>query len=213
VATRSYDAIVVGAGHNGLVAAGLLARAGLSTLVLERADRIGGAVATAEIAPGVRVPALAHTVGRLRRSVIRDLGLHHHGLHLIRQNARAFAPLPDGRAITLWSDVERTVEGLRALSAADAEAYESFDDLIADTSEEEAEEAAPARESYESFDDVVADDDEESEAQPAAEPPAAEPAPEAEAEAELVDGAPEPPQPEPREPSPTARRRRKVSFV
>jgi len=96
---------------------------------------------------------------------------------------------------------------------ADAEAYESFDDLIADSSEEEAEEAAPARESYESFDDVVADDDEASEAPPAAEPPAAEPAPEAEAEAELVDSAPELPQPEPREPSPTARRRRKVSFV
>ena len=70
-----HDAVVIGAGHNGLVTAGYLARSGLRTLVLERRDQIGGALGTTELAPGVRGPALAHTAGSLRRSIIRDLWL------------------------------------------------------------------------------------------------------------------------------------------
>ena len=122
-----YDAVVVGAGHNGLVTAAYLAKAGVRTLVLERRESVGGAVATTSLADGVRAPALAHTVGRLRRSVVRDLGLDRHGLVLIRPEVRAFGPQPDGRAVTLWGDVRRTAEGLRAWSVADAEAYAGFD--------------------------------------------------------------------------------------
>jgi len=79
IATR-YDAVIVGGGHNGLVAAAYLARGGLRTLVVERRDVVGGAVLTGELAPGVRGPVLAHTVGRLRTSVTRDLRLRDAGI-------------------------------------------------------------------------------------------------------------------------------------
>src|SRR5207244_295265 len=90
--SRRVDAVVIGAGHNGLVAGAYLARAGLSTLILERSERVGGALLTSELAPGVRAPTLAHTVGRLRRSVIRDLELERHGFDLYQPEVRVFAP-------------------------------------------------------------------------------------------------------------------------
>ncbi len=123
-----YDAVVIGAGHNGLVTAGLLAKAGLSTLVVERAERIGGALGTTnELTPGVRVPTLAHSVGRLAPSVATSLGLYDHGLRLIQPEVRAWAPQPDGRAVTLWGDTGRTAGELRSWSAHDADAYRAFD--------------------------------------------------------------------------------------
>ncbi len=124
------DAIVIGAGHNGLVTAAYLAKAGLETLVLERLDRPGGALATTEIAPGYRVPALAHTVGRLWATVVRDLRLHDNGLDLIAPEARLFAPQPDGRSLTLWADRARTARDLRGWSARDSDAYPVFDQKI-----------------------------------------------------------------------------------
>ena len=124
---RPWDAVVIGAGHNALVAAAYLARGGLRTLVLERRERLGGAADTSELGPGIRVPTLAHTVGRLRPSIQRDLALGRHGLSFIAPEVRVFAPRPDGGAITLWSDVAATVEGLRAVSGADAAAYPTFD--------------------------------------------------------------------------------------
>ncbi|HEY3209847.1 MAG TPA: NAD(P)/FAD-dependent oxidoreductase [Actinomycetota bacterium] len=127
---RGPDAVVVGAGHNGLVTAAYLARAGLRTVVLERRDEPGGALATAEIAPGYRVPALAHTVGRLWTSVVRDLRLHEHGLDPIAPEVRLFAPQPDGRSLTLWADRARTARELRGWSARDSEAYPLFDQKV-----------------------------------------------------------------------------------
>jgi len=128
--TNTYDAIVIGGGHNGLVTAAYLGRAGLRTLVLERRDAVGGAAATTELAPGARVPTLAHTVGRLRPSVVRELGLKRHGLSLLGPAVRAFAPGLDGRSVVLWSDVERTAAGLRAESAVDGDRYAGFDRLV-----------------------------------------------------------------------------------
>ncbi len=125
-----YDAIVIGGGHNGLVTAAYLGKAGLRTVVLERRETLGGAVGTSELAPGARVPTLAHTVGRLRPSVVRDLDLKRHGLSLVGPDVRVFAPGPDGSAVVLWGDVARTAEGLRARSAADADAYPGFDHLV-----------------------------------------------------------------------------------
>jgi phytoene dehydrogenase-like protein len=122
-----YDVVVIGAGHNGLVCAGYLAQARLRVLVLERRDRPGGATDTVEIAPGFRVPAAAHTVGRLRRSVVRDLRLARHGLRLIEPEVRAFVPGRDGKGLTLWADPSRTVRELAAISPADAEAFPRFD--------------------------------------------------------------------------------------
>jgi phytoene dehydrogenase-like protein len=128
--TNHYDAIVVGGGHNGLVTAAYLGKAGLRTVVLERRETVGGAIGTTELAPGARVPTLAHTVGRLRPSVVRDLDLKRHGLSLVGPDVRAFAPGQDGQAVVLWGDAARTAEGLRLRSVADAERYAAFDRLV-----------------------------------------------------------------------------------
>ena len=125
-----WDVVIIGAGHNALVTATYLAKGGLKTLVLERRDRVGGAADTMELGPNLRVPALAHTVGRLRPSVHRDLDLKKHGLSLMGPDVRAFAPSPDGSAVVLWGDAARTAEGLRDRSAADADAYVGFDRLV-----------------------------------------------------------------------------------
>ncbi len=125
----TYDAIVVGGGHNGLVTAAYLARAGRRVLVLERRERVGGAAETSALG-GVRVPRLADTVGRLRPSVVRDLDLRSQGLRLVAPDVRVFAPQPDGRAVTLWTDQARTVDGLAAWSGHDADAWPGFDRLV-----------------------------------------------------------------------------------
>jgi len=97
----AWDVVVIGAGHNALITAAYVARAGLRTLVLERRERVGGAADTTQLAKNIRVPTLAHTVGRLRSSVQRDLDLKRHGLSLVAPDVRVFAPSPDGSAITL----------------------------------------------------------------------------------------------------------------
>ncbi|GIU99159.1 MAG: FAD-dependent oxidoreductase [Actinomycetota bacterium] len=123
----TYDAIVVGGGHNGLVAAAYLAKAGQRVLVLERRERVGGILDTVEIAPGFRAPGIVHTVGRLRRSVIEDLALARHGLSLVTPPVRAFAPDPNGGGVVLWADAARTAAELRTRSPHDAAAYPGFD--------------------------------------------------------------------------------------
>ncbi len=126
-----YDAIVIGAGHNGLTCAAYLARAGLGVLILERRDQVGGIAETIEIAPGVRSPSIAATVGRLRPSIARDLDLRSHGLSLVAPAVRLFAPAADGSAVVLWADVERTAEELRRRGRpVDAAAYPAFDRLV-----------------------------------------------------------------------------------
>jgi phytoene dehydrogenase-like protein len=122
-----YDAIVVGGGHNGLVCAAYLAKAGLRTLVLERRERIGGGLGTTELVPGARVPALAHTVGRLRASVARDLDLYAHGLRLVQPRARAVSLRPDAAPITLWGDPAQTAAELRHTSRRDAGSWLELD--------------------------------------------------------------------------------------
>jgi phytoene dehydrogenase-like protein len=129
----AWDAVFIGAGHNALVTAAYLAKGGLRTLVLEQRDRVGGSADTSELAPGIRVPTLAHTVGRLRPSVQRDLGLSRHGLTLIAPDVRVFAPRPEGLAITLWSEASRTAVGLAGtpgVGAADGAAYPRFDKAV-----------------------------------------------------------------------------------
>lgn len=123
----TWDAIVLGGGHNALVCATYLARSGMRTLVVELRPSVGGALATAEIVPGARIPVYAHTVGRLRGSIARDLGLAADGLRLVQPAARVTSLRTDGPAITLWGDTARTASGLATLSRADGAAWAAFD--------------------------------------------------------------------------------------
>ena len=120
-------AVVIGAGHNGLIAAASLAKAGKKVTVLERAPEVGGILRNGEVAPGFTAPGIAHTVGRLRRSVIADLELTSFGLELIEPQTRLFAPQPDGSAVTFWGDPARTADELASRNAHDAQAFVDFD--------------------------------------------------------------------------------------
>jgi phytoene dehydrogenase-like protein len=127
MARKTIDVIVVGAGHNGLVAASYLAKAGKQVVVLERADQTGGILRATEPAPGFVAPGLVHTVGRLRSSVVKDLKLARFGYATVAPSARLHAPMPDGSGLTFWADASRTAEGLRSLGEQDARAYVDFD--------------------------------------------------------------------------------------
>jgi phytoene dehydrogenase-like protein len=130
VSTERYDAVIVGGGHNGLVTAGYLAKAGLQTLVVERRERAGGLLASEEIAPGVRAPVAADEVGGLRPDVVRDLGLGSHGFEAVEPQAVAFAPSAGG-SVTLWRDPVRTATGLReGPRPRDAESFIELDRRI-----------------------------------------------------------------------------------
>jgi phytoene dehydrogenase-like protein len=116
---------IIGAGVNGLVAATLMARAGLKVIVLERGDRVGGCARTDEIAPGFRCPTLAHAAA-IDPDLVRSLNLEQHGLRIVRPAADACAPTRDGRAVVLWNDAARAAASIRAFSAKDAEQYPLF---------------------------------------------------------------------------------------
>jgi phytoene dehydrogenase-like protein len=120
--SRACDAVIVGAGVNGLTCAAYLAKAGLKPLVLEGRDSIGGGAITGEIAPGFRAPVLAHSAGPLARDVIDHLRLETYGLEAVTGPADV-AILGGSQPLVLWRDEARTVEGLRACAPHDAEAW------------------------------------------------------------------------------------------
>ncbi len=125
----SYDAIIIGAGHNGLVTAGYLARAGRKVLVLERRRLVGGAAVSEEIFPGFKVSSVADGRGYLSAAVRRDLKLDSH-VEMIDSEVVAFSPQPDGSHLTIYRDVAKTVSEIARFSKADAEAYPQFIELM-----------------------------------------------------------------------------------
>ncbi len=124
--SAQYDAIIIGAGHNGLVAAGYLARAGKKVLVLEQRDRVGGACTLEEPWEGFTMSPCAYVVSLLRPEIIRDLELHRYGFEAYVKDPQMFVPFLDGNYLFFRSSTEQTVEGIRRLSPHDAEAYPRF---------------------------------------------------------------------------------------
>ena len=127
---KSYDAIIVGGGHNALVTAFYLARAGVRTLVLERRNGVGGAAVTEDLYPGFKCPALAHAVGPLHPKVVDDLALHHHGVRFTEPEVRLFAPLPDHRTLLLPTDPVRAADSISAFSQRDSKQYLAFSECL-----------------------------------------------------------------------------------
>ena len=127
MAQDNRDAIVVGGGHNGLVCAAYLARAGLSVEVVERAERPGGACVTEELFPGFRMSTASYALSLLAPSIVAELRLD---LEIRPKDSEAFVPLPDGGGITLWSDPDRKRSEIARVSKPDADAYGSFIDLF-----------------------------------------------------------------------------------
>ncbi len=125
-----YDAIVIGAGHNGLTTAAYLARAGLSTLVLERRDIVGGCCVTEEIAPGCRVSTTSYIASMLRPEVISELRLADHGLRMIPCDPAIQVPFPDAHVVPWWTDRERAKQEFSKISLKDANRFVAVDDQL-----------------------------------------------------------------------------------
>ncbi|MDH3732591.1 MAG: NAD(P)/FAD-dependent oxidoreductase [Gemmatimonadota bacterium] len=124
-----YDAIIVGGGHNGLITAAYLGRAGLRCLVLERRHLVGGAAVTEEVNPGFKYSVASYVVSLLRPEIIRDLDLPRHGLEILPLESTV-TPLPDGDYLGRWADHDRTRRELYRHSPRDAEAYDDFGTLM-----------------------------------------------------------------------------------
>ncbi|HUJ93681.1 MAG TPA: NAD(P)/FAD-dependent oxidoreductase [Terriglobales bacterium] len=125
------DVVIVGGGHNGLVTAFYLAKAGFKPLVLERRAITGGAAVTEEFHPGFRCSTLAHAAGPLRSEIVRDMQLEKHGLRLMAPDVGITALSPDGRAIVLYNNSQKAAEEIRKFSQKDAAKYLEFETSLA----------------------------------------------------------------------------------
>jgi phytoene dehydrogenase-like protein len=128
---ETWDAIVIGAGHNGLVCAAYLARAGLRVLVLERRDVIGGACVTEEVWPGYRVSTASYVMSLLQPRIIKDLELRKFGFEVLPTD-HLFVPFPDGRSFVYWDDLKKTCAEIARFSRKDAETYPVFEAFLHD---------------------------------------------------------------------------------
>ena len=126
-APARYDAIVVGAGHNGLVGAAYLARAGLRVLAIERRDVVGGAAVSEMVWPGWTVSSAAYVCSLLHPAIIEDLNLRAHGYHAYPKEPASFTPLAEGRSLLLGSDSASNAREIGAFTAADVDGFEAFE--------------------------------------------------------------------------------------
>ena len=120
------DTIIIGGGHNGLVTAFYLAKAGRKPLVLERRHVVGGCATTEDFAPGYRSATLAHTLGPIRPSIVRDMQLERRGVTFVHPDPRLVSVAPDGRALVFSTNAERTAEAIKPFSSKDAAKYPEF---------------------------------------------------------------------------------------
>jgi phytoene dehydrogenase-like protein len=126
---KSYDAIIIGGGHNGLTAAAYLAKAGRRVLVLERRHLVGGAAVTEEIFPGFKYTVYSYVVSLLPPRIIRDLQLPKHGLHVLPLEG-SFTPTEDGDYIASYADEDDTIDEIRRHSIRDADIYPTYGNMM-----------------------------------------------------------------------------------
>src|SRR5262245_7760103 len=127
---ETRDVVVIGGGHNGLVTAFYLAKAGFKPLVLERRPQTGGAAVTEEFHPGFRCSTLAHSAGPILPEIVRDMTLERHGLKLITPEIAVTALSPDGRALPLYHDATRATAEIAKFSQKDAAQYGKFQESL-----------------------------------------------------------------------------------
>src|SRR5436305_1094236 len=127
---ESRDVVIIGGGHNGLVTAFYLAKAGFKPQVQERREIVGGAAITEEFHPGFKCSTLSHSAGPLRPEIICDMELAQHGLKLIRPEIGAVALSPDGRALVLYDAARRTAQEISRFSQKDAASYPEFQESL-----------------------------------------------------------------------------------
>jgi len=127
MAEQTFDVIIIGAGHNGLVCAGYLAGAGLSVKVLEARSVVGGAAITEEFHPGFRNSVFSYVVSLLHPSIINDLELKRHGLTIVERTAGHFNALPDGGYLAISRDPGQVARELARFSKSNSETYSEFD--------------------------------------------------------------------------------------
>jgi len=129
--SANRNVVIIGGGHNGLVTAFYLAKAGFKALVLERRGQTGGAAITEEFHPGFRCSILAHAAGPLRPDIVRDMQLEKHGLKMIVPEVEVTSLTPDGRALTFYRDTEKSCQEIAKFSQKDATKYPQFQASLA----------------------------------------------------------------------------------
>ena len=127
--------VLIGGGHNSLIAAFYLAKGGFKPLVLERREIVGGGAITEEFYPGFCASTLAHTIGPLRADIARDMQLHRFSCEILSPDPRVFAPRPEGRALFFYNDAAKTAAGIAQFSEKDAAKYPGFAELLESISE------------------------------------------------------------------------------